>query len=70
MAVSALVNATRKPELAAAYRAAIAGDRIVVSFATVTELRYGALRAGWGDLRRRGLERDLGRFIIANPTIN
>jgi tRNA(fMet)-specific endonuclease VapC len=66
MAISALANATRNPELAA-YRQAIAGDRIVVSFATVTELRYGALRAGWGELRRRGLERDLAQFVIAQP---
>jgi predicted nucleic acid-binding protein len=67
MAVSALVNATRNPTLAAAYRQVIAGDRIVVSFATVTELRYGALRAGWGELRRRGLERDLAQFVIVQP---
>lgn len=67
MAVSALVNATRYKELAAAHRQAIAGDRIVVSFATVTELRYGALHAGWGELRRRGLERDLAQFVIAQP---
>jgi predicted nucleic acid-binding protein len=31
----------------------------VVSFMTVTELRYGALKAGWGELRRRRLERSL-----------
>lgn len=37
------------------------GDRArVVSFVTVTELRYGAIRAGWGELRRRQLERSLG----------
>ena len=34
-------------------RAAIAGRTRVVSFITVTELRYGALRAGWGELRIR-----------------
>jgi hypothetical protein len=39
----------------------------VVSFATVTELRYGALRAGWGELRRRGLERELARFVTVQP---
>jgi predicted nucleic acid-binding protein len=39
----------------------------VVSFATVAALRYDALRAGWGELRRRGLERDLGRFVIVQP---
>lgn len=67
MAVSALVNALHNPGLAAAYRQVIAGDRIVVCFATVTELRYGALRAGWGELRRRALERDLARFVTAQP---
>ena len=50
-----------------AYRSLIADRAVVVSFATVTELRYGALRAGWGELRRRGLERDLARFVIVQP---
>ncbi len=67
MAVSALVNGTRQPEPAAEYSALIAGRPIVISFATVTELRYGALKAGWGDLRRRALERDLARFIVVQP---
>lgn len=39
MAVSALVNATRQPEPAAKYSTLIAGRPIVISFATVTELR-------------------------------
>jgi len=30
-------------------------------------MRYGALKAGWGELRRRGLERDLTRFTIVQP---
>lgn len=38
-----------------------------MSFTTVTELRYGALKAGWGELRRRGLERDLARLVIVQP---
>ena len=67
MAVSALVNASRRPDRAAAYGEVIAGQPIVVSFVTVTELRYGALRAGWGELRRRGLERDLAQFVIVQP---
>ena len=41
-------------------RRVIGGRSRVVSFVTVTELRYGALRAGWGELRRRQLERSLG----------
>lgn len=48
MAVSAIVNATRVPTVAASYRSVIAARPIVVSFATVTELRYGALKGGMG----------------------
>jgi predicted nucleic acid-binding protein len=66
MAVSALVNAARNPDRAAAYRA-IADDPILVSFMTITELRFGALRAGWGELRRRGLERDLAQLVVVQP---
>jgi predicted nucleic acid-binding protein len=67
MVVSSILNAARESEPSATYRALIAGRRVVVSFATVTELRYGALKAGWGDLRRRGLERDLARLVIVQP---
>lgn len=34
---------------------------------TVTELRYGAIKAGWAELRLRGLERDLARLVIVQP---
>ena len=46
MVVSAVVNASRRPEPAASYRSLIADRLVVVSFATVTELRYGAIKAG------------------------
>ena len=36
----------------------------MVSFVTVTELRYGAARAGWGELRRRQLERSLADLDV------
>lgn len=67
MVVSAIVNASRRPQPAASYRSLIADRLVVVSFATVTELRYGAIKAGWSELRRRGLERDLTRFVIVQP---
>lgn len=67
MVVSAVVNAARRPEPAASYRSLIADRLVVASFATVTELRYGAIKAGWSGLRRRGLERDLTRFVIVQP---
>jgi len=31
------------------------------------EIRYGALRAGWGELRRRRLERRLAELVVAQP---
>jgi tRNA(fMet)-specific endonuclease VapC len=67
MAVSALMNASRNPQRAAAYRRAINDDSVLGSFVTITELRFGALLAGWGELRRRGLERDLARLVVVQP---
>jgi len=64
MVVSAILNATRKPEPAAEYSRLIARRRIVLSFATITELRYGALKANWSELRRRSLERSVAHFSI------
>jgi predicted nucleic acid-binding protein len=48
MVVSALLHPARAHPAAADYRARVAGRPIVVSFVVVTELRYGALKAGWG----------------------
>ena len=43
----------------------VIGDRSrVVSFVTVAELRYGAVRAGWGELRLRQLERSLADLDV------
>ena len=46
MVVSSLVNSARDPDRSAAYRSVIAGRPVMVAFVTVTELRYGALKAG------------------------
>jgi predicted nucleic acid-binding protein len=67
MVVSAMVNAHREPETARRYRELLGGRAVVISFATVTELRYGALKAGWGDLRRRDLERTLSHLVVVQP---
>ena len=66
MVVSALMNSAHDPT-AARYLSIIASRSILVSFVTVTEMRYGVLKARWGDLRRRGLERDLARFVFVVP---
>ena len=67
MVVSAIVNAGRDPGPAALWRAAIDGRSSVVSFVTVTELRFGAIKAGWGEIRRRGLERALAQLVVVQP---
>lgn len=67
MVMSALANAARNPALAGDYRSLVAGRPALISFATVTELRYGALKAGWGELRLRALERDLTRVVVVQP---
>ena len=61
MAMSAIVNEARRPELADAYRSVIGGRAILISVISVSEWRYGAIFAGWGEFRQRGLERELAR---------
>lgn len=67
MVVSAMVNAHRDPAAAVGYRRLIDGRSVVISFATVTEMRYGALKADWGELRRRGIERTLSHLVVVQP---
>lgn len=67
MVVSALVNERRDPATAAEYRRLIDGRSVVISFVTVTEVRYGALKANWGELRRRELERTLSKLVAVQP---
>jgi tRNA(fMet)-specific endonuclease VapC len=67
MAVSALVNEHRDPDTAREYRQIVADRPVLISFVTVTEMRYGALKAGWGELRTRGLERSLSQVVVVQP---
>ena len=34
---------------------------------TVTEMRYGAMKANWGELRRHELERTLAKLVAVQP---
>lgn len=65
MVVTALINENRDPERAARYVELINGRPRLISFVTVSELRYGAFKAGWGEFRSLSLERDLGEYSIA-----
>jgi predicted nucleic acid-binding protein len=67
MAVSALVNEHRDPDTAREYRHIVSDRPVLVSFVTVAEMRYGALKAGWGELRTRGLERSLSQVVVVQP---
>ena len=66
MVLSALLD-TRRASQADVYRQLIGARRALVSFMSVTEVRYGAVKAGWGELRRRALERDLSEFTAVMP---
>jgi predicted nucleic acid-binding protein len=67
MVVSALVNAGRDPAAAATYRSLIGGRSVVVSFVSITEMRFGAIKAAWGEIRRRSLERALSQLVVVQP---
>jgi predicted nucleic acid-binding protein len=46
------------------YIRAMRGAERLISFQTVAEMRFGALRAGWAKGRRDGLERSLLDFVV------
>jgi predicted nucleic acid-binding protein len=47
-----------------AYKSLIDTRPLTFTFQTVMELRYGALHANWGELRRRRLDRDISQFSL------
>ena len=53
--------------LADLYADVLAGRNILISFVTVAELRYGALRVGWGAKRRNELEETINAAKIVWP---
>ena len=66
MVISWLFDDRPNP-LADTYRELIGSEPVVLAFQTVMELRFGALRAGWGELRRRRLERRIAEIAVAQP---
>ncbi len=57
----------RPASLAFRYRELIGVTPVLLAFQTVMELRYGALHGGWGELRRRRLERRVAELAIVQP---
>jgi len=66
MVVSWMLDDRTNP-LADRYRTLIGATPVVLAFQTVMELRFGAMRAGWGELRRRRLERRVGELAVVQP---
>jgi predicted nucleic acid-binding protein len=66
MIVSWLLNERSTP-VAERYRALLGDRAVLLAFQTVVELRYGALKAGWGELRRRRLERRIDDATVVQP---
>jgi predicted nucleic acid-binding protein len=53
--------------LAEQYRELIGAEPVLLAFQTVMELRFGALRAGWGELPRHRLERRIAELSVVQP---
>jgi len=49
------------------YRALIGPSPVLLAFQTVMELRFGAMRAGWGGLRYRRLDRRIAELAVVQP---
>jgi len=57
----------RPNALADRYRQLIGPAPALLTFQTVMELRFGAIRARWGELRRRRLERRIAELTVLQP---
>lgn len=57
----------RDDPLTEGYRELVGSRPVVLPFQVVAEVRYGMLRARWGELRVRRAERGLAEFAIAQP---
>jgi len=57
----------RPPPVSGSYDEIIGDATVLVSFETAMELRFGAIHAGWGQLRRRRLERALKLYTVVQP---
>jgi tRNA(fMet)-specific endonuclease VapC len=66
MVMSWLLDQRPNP-LAEQYRQLIGTAPVLLAFQTVAELRFGAIRAGWGELRRRRLERSIAKLTVVQP---
>lgn len=58
----------REDPLLDRYRPYLVNVKLIVSFQTIAELRFGAIRARWGERRRQQLEIFIRRFDVVEYT--
>jgi predicted nucleic acid-binding protein len=51
----------------APYEPHLTGRQLVISFITVAELRYGAVKGNWGEARRQRLEERISAMRVVSP---
>jgi len=56
-----------RPALASEYAEHLSGKRLVISFQTVAEMRFGALAAGWNSKRVAEMEQVMARTAQIPP---
>jgi predicted nucleic acid-binding protein len=66
MVISWLFDDRPNP-LADRYRGRIGAAPVLLAFQTVMELRFGAMRARWGELRYRRLDRRISDLTVVQP---
>ncbi len=66
MVISWMLDDRPNP-LAERHRDLIALQPVLLAFQALMELRFGALRGGWGELRRRRLERRIAEIAVVQP---
>ena len=65
--VVSIIHDRDRDERASYYEAELTGWRLIVSFQTLEEIRYGMFDRGWGVRRRSEMERNLAQYGIAWP---
>jgi hypothetical protein len=65
--VYAAVLGTDPHAIAAKYEPHLTGRRLVISFQTVAEIRYGAFVRGWSGSRKQRLEERIAKAAVIPP---
>ena len=66
MVISWLFDDRPNP-LADRYRTLVGPAPVLLAFQTLMELRFAALRAGWGQFRHRRLDRRIAELTVVQP---